>query len=105
MKTRILLSLIALLLVLVAASTVASEISWSIKENNPDVLRQVVGLPSLAVGNLNPSARNPGVELLCTGLYDVPGGYCSYFSSSVSYIGFPMATNFTVIQNFTGSDR
>src|SRR5512135_1509062 len=96
MKTRILLSLIALLLVFVAASTVASEISWSIKENNPDVLRQVVGLPSLAVGNLNPSARNPGVELLCTGLYDVPGGYCNYFALGVPFINFTAVGNFTI---------
>jgi hypothetical protein len=32
---------------------------------------------------------------LCTGLYDVPGGYCSYFSLGVSFINFTMADNFT----------
>ncbi len=42
-----------------------------------------MGLSSVAVGNLNPSARNPGIELLCTGLYDVPGGYCNYFTLGV----------------------
>jgi hypothetical protein len=98
MKSRILIFIIALLLTFVFVSCAISELSWSIKENNNDSLRYVVGLPSVAVGNLSPAARNPGVELLCTGLYDVPGGYCNYFSMGVPYIGFPMASNFTVIK-------
>jgi hypothetical protein len=97
MKLKVLIFTIAFLLAFVIVSCVLSEISWSIKENNIDTLRSVVGLPSVAVGNLSPSARNPGVEVLCTGLYDVPGGYCNYFSMGVPYIGFPMASNFTVI--------
>ncbi len=105
MKSKILLPTIALLLTFVFVSCVASEISWSMKENNPDSLRYVVGLPSIAVGNLSPSARNPGVEALCTGLYDVPGGYCNYFSMGVPFISFPMASNFTVISNFTESGK
>ena len=84
------------LTILVLLVCVASEISWSAKENTPDALRQTVGLPSVAVGNLNPSARNPGLELLCTGLYDVPGGYCSYFALGVPFINFTMAGNFTI---------
>ena len=99
MTSRFLIYLVALLLTFVFVSCALSEISWSIKDNNPDSLRQVIGLPSVAVGNLSPSARNPGVELLCTGLYDVPGGYCNYFTMGVSFINFPMATNFTVINN------
>lgn len=101
MNSKVMIYVIAILLTFVFVSCALSEISWSIKENNPNSLRQVVGLASVAVGNLNPSARNPGVELLCTGLYDVPGGYCYYFSSGVPFITFPMATNFTVISNFT----
>ena len=96
MKNRIILGLLAVLLTFVILSCVASEISWSMKQSNSDPLRQVVGLPSVAVGNLNPSARNPGLELLCTGLYDVPGGYCNYFALGVPFVNFKMANNFTV---------
>ena len=98
MKSKTMIFAIALLLAFVFVSCVASEVSWSQKENNVDSLHQVVGLPSVAVGNLSPAARNPGVEVLCTGLYDVPGGYCNYFSMGTPYISFPMATNFTVIE-------
>jgi hypothetical protein len=93
---RTLLFLVAVLTVFVSLACVVSEISWRTKESAPDALRQTVGLPSVAVGNLNPSARNPGLEPLCTGLYDVPGGYCSYFALGVPYINFTMARNFTV---------
>ncbi len=99
MKPKILIYAIALLLTFVFVSCTLSEVSWSMKENNFDPLRYAVGLPSVAVGNLSPSARNPGVEVLCTGLYDVPGGYCNYYSMGVPFINFPMASNFTVINN------
>ncbi len=99
MAPRALVYTTAILLTFVFVSCAVSEISWSSKENHTDSLRQVVGLPSIAVGNLSPSARNPGVEALCTGLYDVPGGYCNYFSMGVPFINFPMATNFTVIES------
>ena len=105
MKSRVLIYAIAILLMFVFVSCAASEISWSIKENDAASLRRIVGLPSVAVGNLSPSARNPGVEVLCTGLYDVPGGYCNYFSMGVPFISFPMATNFTVISNFTEAGK
>ncbi len=103
MKTRAMVFSTIVLLGFVLGSCALSEISWAVKDSNPDPLRQAVGLPSIALGNLNPSARNPGVELLCTGLYDVPGGYCSYFAPGVPFISFPMASNFTVMQNSTGS--
>ncbi len=98
MGPRILIYAIVILLAFVFVTCAISEISWSSKENTTDSLRQVVGLPSIAVGNLSPSARNPGVEALCTGLYDVPSGYCNYFSMGVPFINFPMATNFTVTE-------
>jgi hypothetical protein len=98
MKTKTFLAMATVLLVFVSLSCLASELSWSAKANSPDSLRQIVGLPSIVVGNLNPSARNPGLEILCTSLYDVPGGYCYYFAP-----GLPV-TNFTVIAvNITGS--
>ncbi len=96
MKSKTPLLFVAVLTTFVLLACVASEISWSTKESAPDVLRQTVGLPSVAVGNLNPSARNPGLELLCTGLYDVPGGYCSYFALGVPFINFTTAGNFTI---------
>jgi hypothetical protein len=105
MKPKVLIYVIVILLTFVLVSCVASEISWSIKEDHSDSLRYVVGLSSVAVGNLSPSARNPGVEVLCTGLYDVPGGYCSYFTMGVPFISFPMASNFTVISNSTDGGK
>ena len=98
MSPRVLIYIISILLTFVFVSCAISEISWASKENATDSLRQVVGLPSVAVGNLSPSARNPGVEALCTSLYDVPSGYCYYFSMGVPFINFPMATNFTVTE-------
>lgn len=98
MRTLTPLLLAAVLTLFVLLACAGSEISWSAKESAPDALRQIVGLPSVAVGNLNPSARNPGLELLCTSLYDTPGGYCSYFSLGVSYINFTMAGNFTGVK-------
>ena len=96
MKSRIFLFLVVSLLAFVFLSCALSEISWLTKENSPNTLRQVVGLPSVAIGNLNPSARNPGVEILCTGLYDVPGGYCNYFALGVPFINFTAVGNFTI---------
>jgi hypothetical protein len=83
MRTRTVLLSTIVLLAFVLSSCLLSELSWSSKENSKTSLFQVTGLSSLVVGNLNPSARNPGLELFCTSLYDVPGGYCYYFSSGV----------------------
>ncbi len=105
MKSKLMIYLIVILLTFVFVSSALSEISWSIKDNRADPLRQAIGLPSVAVGNLSPSARNPGVELLCTGLYDVPGGYCNYFTLGVSFTDFPMANNFTANNNLDESGK
>jgi hypothetical protein len=99
MASRVLIYATLILITFVFVSCAVSEISWSTKEKNADSLRFIVGLPSVAVGNLSPAARNPGTEVLCTGLYDVPGGYCNYFSMGIPFINFPMATNFTVIED------
>jgi hypothetical protein len=95
MKTNRFYLSIALLIVTIAASCIFSELSWSIKANNPDPLRKMIGLPSLAVGNLNPAARNPGLEQLCTSFYDVPGGYCIYFTQGVEPLNLTLACNVT----------
>jgi len=96
MRARTILFFVAVLTVFVFFACASSEVSWLNKESAPEPLRQIVGLPSVAIGNLSPSARNPGLELLCTGLYDVPGGYCSYFAPGVPFINFTMAGNFTI---------
>ena len=88
-----------LLPLLILASCVSSEMAWLSKENSPDPLRQVMGLPSISVGNLNPADRNPGLELFCTGLYDTPGGYCSYFTYGVPFISFNIGGNLTLGEN------
>lgn len=87
--------LISLLIVAIAASCIFSEISWSIKLSSPDELRETVGLPSLAIGNLSPAARNPGLEQLCTSFFDVPGGYCAYYTQGVAPLNLTLACNIT----------
>ncbi len=100
MKGNKILYVIAILLAIVLMSCIASQVSWSIKENSFDSFRETVGLSSLAVGNLNPSARNPGYELFCTGLNDVPGGYCNYFTLGVPSDNFSLPS-FTIEVNST----
>jgi hypothetical protein len=96
MKTRMILLLMVGLLAFVFLSCALSEISWSTKDSNSDSLRQLVGLPSFAVGNLNPSARNPGLEALCPSLSDSPGGYCYYFTPGVPSTNLRIYTNITM---------
>ena len=96
MQGRIVLSAVVLLMVYVSLSCLISEVSWATKGKTNDSLRRLVGLPSLSTGNLNPAARNPGLEILCTGLNDVPGGYCSYFTLGVSFMNFTKSWNITV---------
>jgi len=93
------LIIVVLLPILVLVSFGFNEMAWLDKETSPDPLREVLGLPSIAIGNLNPSARNPGLELFCTGLYDTPGGYCSYFTDGVPYISFKLGGNVTLEGN------
>jgi hypothetical protein len=93
MKNRTMLTIVVLLPILVLASCVFNELAWAAKEETPDPLREVLGLPSITVGNLNPAARNPGLELFCTGLYDTPGGYCNYFTDGVPFISFKLGGN------------
>jgi len=96
MKSKLLLVAVFVLLLFVFVSCLFSEISWSSRERTLDPVRQIVGLPSVAIGNLNPVARNPGLEILCTGLYDVPGGYCPYFVDGVSFFNFVFNETITV---------
>jgi len=99
MKNRTMLIIVVLLPILVLVSCVFNEMAWLDKEKSPDPLREVLGLPSIAVGNLNPAARNPGLELFCTGLSDTPGGYCNYFTDGVPFINFESSGNVTLEGN------
>ena len=83
-------------MIYVSLSCLISEVSWAAKWKTTDSLRELVGLPSLSIGNLSPAVRNPVLEILCTGLYDVPGGYCNYFTLGVSFINCPINWNITV---------
>jgi hypothetical protein len=96
MKALLVLLIVVVLMIYVFSSCLISESSWATREKTHDSLREVAGLPSVSIGNLSPTARNPGLEVLCTGLYDVPGGYCSYFTLGVPFINFPMGGNITV---------
>jgi hypothetical protein len=99
MRTSIILVGTIVLVLFVAASSLASELSWSDKAEESGSLRGLVGLPTVAIGNLNPAARSPGLEVFCTSIYDVPGGYCTYFAPGVPYSSFKMADNITVSGN------
>jgi hypothetical protein len=99
MKNRNVLVLTTILLIFVSVSCLISELSWTNKVDKTDSLRQMVALPSIAIGNLNPSARNPGLEIFCTSLYDVPGGYCYYFTSGVPVINLTIFANITEVGN------
>jgi hypothetical protein len=97
MKKNGFFQLICVLFLAILVSCIYSELSWSIKSSQPDALRKLVGLPSIAVGNLNPAARNPGLELLCASFYDAPGGYCSYYTAGVSAVNLTLDCNVTVV--------
>ena len=99
LKGRIVLVVVAALMIYVSLSCLTSEVSWATKGKTSDSLRELVGLPSLSTGNLNPAARNPGLEILCTGLNDAPGGYCNYFALCVSFINYTTVWNITVSDN------
>jgi len=96
MKGKKILAMLSILTIFVSVSCAASEAYWSNRRNSPDLMRQLVGLPSESVGNLNPSARNPGLELLCPALNDIPGGYCYYFSPGTPLDNYYLDTNITV---------
>jgi len=95
MKKKLTLLVISLLF-LVFASYAYSEYYWQKKGNNSTNYLQATGLSSIAIGNLSPISRSPGYELLCTGLYDVPGGYCSYFTEGVPFINYHSGLNITL---------
>jgi hypothetical protein len=92
MKGRTIGLLTGILVLFVVFSCISSELAWLTKVNSSEPIREIVGLPSIAVGNLNPAVRNPGLEFLCTGLYDSPGGYCNYYTNGVPYIKFSNIT-------------
>ncbi len=97
MKMRVNLLLTTTMLTAIVLTTcLFSEYSWIAKSSGQDSLRQLVGLPSIAVGNLSPAARNPALEIMCSGLGDTPGGYCNYFTSGSPYGEAVQVSNITV---------
>ncbi|MGE5637868.1 MAG: hypothetical protein ACM3WQ_04090 [Chloroflexota bacterium] len=101
MKNRLILIAVFLLTLTVLVLCVISELSWNLKEQTQEPIRKITGLPSIAIGNLNPAARNPKLEIICTGLYDQPGGYCYYFSTGVPFEDYQYLANITL----SGSDK
>ena len=85
MKAKLLVIVAIALLLFVISFSAYDEMRWAAKEDNPEPVRQLVGLPSIAVGNTNIAARNPGVEIWCTSFYDTPGGYCYYFTQGMPH--------------------
>jgi hypothetical protein len=86
-----LLPLAALILTLmVFAFCFVNELNWVVLEQNPvrQTVREVIGLPSIALGTNYGATRNPLLEVYCTSLYDIPGGYCYIYIAS--FVGWPM---------------
>ncbi len=81
------LLLLGALAAFVVVSCVQSELSWAARDASPSLERQMTRLPCIAVGNLSTYVRSGGLEFMCTSLYDVPGGYCYYFTTGVSFWG------------------
>jgi hypothetical protein len=96
MKQKTIVYLTALLLAASIVSCAASVLSWSAREDQSDPMRRLVGLPAVAIGNLNPSSRNPGLELYCTSLFDSPGGFCNYFAPGTPFLNYSTIVNITV---------
>ncbi len=68
---------------------VLNEQDWSKKRvSEENEIRAIIGLPSIALGTKYGATRNPLLELYCTSLYDLPGGYC--YIMSASFIDTPL---------------
>ena len=78
-----LIQLSIILPVLVLACFAISQVNLIQEDKETNNLRELLGFPSLAIGNLSPAARELGLQLFCTGIYDTPGGYCSYYANGV----------------------
>ncbi|MDI9644408.1 MAG: hypothetical protein QFX35_04215 [Candidatus Verstraetearchaeota archaeon] len=71
----------------VLAISIHSEAEWHGRDYDR-ALRQVVALPSIAVGTNYEGTRNPLIEVFVRPLYDIPGGYDYVLASS--FIDTPM---------------
>lgn len=87
MKHSRLILLLSALITFVVLSSIQSELSWAARDAAPNLERQAAQLPNIAVGNLSTYIRSGGLEVMCTSLYDVPGGYCFYFTPGVFTFG------------------
>jgi hypothetical protein len=78
----LLLPVLAIILTAALVSvSVYSESQWSMRKYDR-ALREVVALPSIAIGTNYEGTRNPLIEVFVRSLYDVPGGYDYIVSSS-----------------------
>ena len=87
-----LLPLVALILtIMVFALCFINELSWAVlgQSEARKTVREVIGLPSIALGTNYGATRNPLLEVYCTSLYDMPGGYCYIYIAS--FVGWPMS--------------
>ncbi|MGQ9759008.1 MAG: hypothetical protein ACUVQ5_00315 [Candidatus Methanomethylicaceae archaeon] len=53
---------------------VSNQMLWQTREYHTE-LREIIGLPSIAIGTNYEGTRNPLLEVFVRPLYDVPGGY------------------------------
>ena len=61
MKEKFIIAALLLLFVAILGFYVRNESAWATRESEPQIIQQIVGLPSVAVGNLSPAARVPGL--------------------------------------------
>jgi hypothetical protein len=83
--------LVPVLAIVFTASLLAvcaqSELGWASRTYD-NKLREVIGLPSIAIGTNYEGTRNPLLEIFVRSLYDVPGGHDYVVTSS--FIDTPM---------------
>jgi hypothetical protein len=78
-----LLAITLILPIIVLSFFAVNNLAIERTDKQTDNLRKVLGFPSLAIGNLNPASRQPGLEIFCTSIYDVPGSDCHYFTYGI----------------------
>jgi hypothetical protein len=74
----------------ISIATLDEQVHVSYRDNSQAKvdLRQVIGLPSIAIGTSQGATRNPLLEVYCTSLYDLPGGYC--YAIAATFVDTPM---------------
>ncbi len=76
------------LTVAISAISFVDEAGWRDGGGSAMAIREVVGLPSIAIGTNYEGTRNPLLEMYVRPLYDIPGGYD--YAVPSSFIGTPL---------------